>query len=107
MIKPLSYSCCATLIVFFAEKRNLRAASCCKVLVVKGGFGFEVLGFSLTLLTVHFPFSRLEISFSASFLFSINDLEFFILPVSESKSLLDIILFPLTLLSTASNMVSD
>ena len=45
MIKPLSYSCCATLIVFFAEKRNLRAASCCNVLVVKGGFGFEVLGF--------------------------------------------------------------
>ena len=56
---------------------------------------------------VHFPFSRSDIIFLASSLFSIKDLEFFSIPVSESKSLLDTILLPLTLLNTASNTVLE
>ena len=42
--------------VFLAEKRSFLAASCCSVLVVNGGFGLDVLGFSSTLFTNHFPF---------------------------------------------------
>ena len=41
-----SYNFCAVLIVCLAELRSFRAASCCSVLVVNGGFGFDVRGFS-------------------------------------------------------------
>ena len=36
VIKPASYNFCAADIVRFDEKYNLRAASCCNVLVVNG-----------------------------------------------------------------------
>ena len=39
VISPFSYNFCATTIVLFGEKLNLLEASCCKVLVVKGGAG--------------------------------------------------------------------
>ena len=61
------------------------------MLVVKGGFGLEVLGFLFTLETIHDPFLSFEARFSASFLLRIKALGFVCLPVSESKSLLEII----------------
>ncbi len=47
-----SYSDCATLMVRRAPKLSLRDASCCSVLVVKGGGAFFFCWLRVTLLTV-------------------------------------------------------
>ena len=47
-----SYSDCATLMVRRAPKLSLREASCCSVLVVKGGGAFFFCWLRVTLLTV-------------------------------------------------------
>ena len=46
-----SYNCCATIMVFLVRKFNLRAASCCRLLVVKGFAGFLLRSFFSTFLT--------------------------------------------------------
>ncbi len=50
-----SYSCCATRMVFWALKPSLRAASCCKVDVVKGGAGLRRRCLRSTPSTVRVP----------------------------------------------------
>ncbi len=45
---PFSYKPCATLMVWRAEKRSLRAASCCSVDVLNGAAGRRVYGFEST-----------------------------------------------------------
>jgi len=45
VMKPLSYSPCAHLIVSLADNRSFLFASCCNVLVVNGGTGLRVDGF--------------------------------------------------------------
>ena len=47
-MKPRSYRPWAQRIVSRAERRSLRFASCCRVLVVNGGTGFRTVGFSST-----------------------------------------------------------
>jgi len=49
---------------------NFRAASCCNVLVVNGGRGFEVFGFSSTFDTINFSSLRSAFIFSTCSLFS-------------------------------------
>ena len=52
--------------VCFADMRNLREASCCKVDVVKGAAGRRVLGFDSTETTSTLAFGDLVASASAS-----------------------------------------
>ena len=51
-MRPFSYRCCATIVVWLTVNPNLRAASCWSVDVVKGGAGVRFSGFLLTLSTV-------------------------------------------------------
>jgi len=46
VMKPLSYSPCAHLMVSLADKRSFLFASCCNVLVVNGG----KMGFAMELI---------------------------------------------------------
>ncbi len=48
---PFSYRLWAACIVRRAVKPSLRLASCCKVLVVNGGYGFDVNGLSSSAVT--------------------------------------------------------
>ena len=77
------------------------------MLVVNGGFGLEVLGFSSTLLTSQLPVLNFEISAFASFSFKIITSLFFNEPVSDLKSLLETILLPSILFKVASNEDSE
>ena len=87
VIKPLSYSPWAHLIVSLADNRSFRLASCCKVLVVKGGTGFLVVGFFSILSTFHsFSDKDLRKLFALSSLNIKELLPFFNLPVFSSKS---------------------
>ena len=103
MIKPFSYSFWAVLIVCRGELLNLLAASCCRVLVVKGGFGFDVLGFSTTLETCQLPELNSFSNDSAWVSESCKELMFFLIPVFESKSLLEQTLAPFSFTKLASN----
>ena len=90
-------------IVSRAESRSLRLASCCRVLVVKGGTGLRTVGFSSTAVTRQGPAStaatRERASFSAS---SRTLLPVLRAPVLSSKSLPPAIRSPFTWLSLAS-----
>ena len=77
--------------VRFADIRNFLAASCCNVLVVNGGFGFDVRGFSSIFITCHDPLSNSLTSFLAFASDRSKTVSFFNFPVFESKSLLDAI----------------
>ena len=55
---------------------------------MKGGFGFELLGFSFIFVTFQSPDCNSVTNDSAWVFESINTFEFFISPVLESKSLL-------------------
>ena len=73
------------------------------MLVVNGGLGFEVLGFSSTEETSHSPDLSSFKSSSACASESNKDVLFFNCPVVESKSLLPAILIPSSRMSVASN----
>ena len=52
-MRPLSYSLWAIIMVCDTVKPSLRAASCCKVEVVKGGAGMRLSGFFVMSPTVN------------------------------------------------------
>ena len=54
VMRPLSYRCCATIMVCATVNPSLCAASCCRVLVVKGGAGILFCGFVLMSCTANF-----------------------------------------------------
>ena len=56
-MQPSSYNFWATRMVLCALKRNLRAASCCKVEVIKGAAGLRLRSFACTSMTCKTPFA--------------------------------------------------
>ena len=68
MISPDSYKRCAIIIVCDTEYPNLRAASCCKVEVVKGGAGDFFTGFVVISSIVNEAFLQDSKKASTSFL---------------------------------------
>ena len=105
VMNPFSYSFWAVLIVWRAELLSFLDASCCSVLVVKGGFGLEVLGFSLIDETIQVPFPNSFNNSSACDSDSKSESLFFNLPVIESKSLLLAILLLFSLTRVASKVI--
>jgi hypothetical protein len=63
---PLSYSFCATTMVFKTENPSLRDASCCKVEVVNGAAGVLLPGFFSMALTLNSASETCFKNFSAS-----------------------------------------
>ena len=51
VMRPFSYSFWAVLIVLFTLKPSFVLAACCSVDVIKGGFGFDLIGFCVTSFT--------------------------------------------------------
>ena len=92
-------------IVSRAESRSLRLASCCRVLVVKGGTGLRSVGFSSTAATRHGAFCtacwRARASASLSSRALVPALR---APVVSSKSPPPAIRSPFTWLSFASKL---
>lgn len=58
VMKPFSYSFCATCMVAFAPKPSLREASCWRVVVRNGAYGERRYGLDSTERTAKFVFSR-------------------------------------------------
>ena len=102
-MKPRSYSAWAVRIVSRADRRSLRFDSCCRVLVVNGGTGLRVVGFSSTAATLQLPLSiawrSVWASSSASSRTLLPDLR---APVFSSKSEPPAMRLPLTWVSLAS-----
>ena len=65
-MRPFSYSRWATIMVCDTLNPSFRAASCCRVEVVKGGAGERFKGFLLTLSTVNSAFLHFSRKASAS-----------------------------------------
>ena len=62
-----SYSCCASVMVFFGVKCSLRAASCCRRLVMNGATGFRFFSFrSMDVTTKSFPWMALTTCWACS-----------------------------------------
>ena len=105
VIKPFSYNCCASRIVFLADDLNFLAASCCKVEVVNGGFGWELTIFSSIFVTVQLPLSSSLISVLACDSDKRITSSLFNLPVFGSKSFPTAIRLLSILLNKALNSV--